>query len=193
MKDEFIRIYGDVRRDGADRLLDWLSGTDFFTAPASTRFHAAYDGGLAEHSVHVYRRLLHLLRAEYSEAVPYTADTIALCGLLHDVCKADFYTVSTRNVKNEITGEWEKKPFYAVDDRLPYGHGEKSVYILSGFLKLNREEAMAIRWHMGGFDDTAKGGSPALSAALERYPLALFLHLADMQATYIDEVTTDAG
>ena len=111
---------------------------------------------------------------------------MAGCGLLHDICKADFYAVEMRNRKNG-QGQWEKYPFYVVNDQLPYGHGEKSVYIISGFMRLSREEAMAIRWHMGGFDEAVKGGSYALTGAYGEYPLALLTHLADMQATYLDE------
>ena len=84
-------------------------------------------------------------------------------------------------------GVWETKPYYAVDDPLPYGHGEKSVYIINGFLRLTREEAMAINWHMGSFDDRAKGGSFAIANAYRRYPLAVMTHMADFSATYLDE------
>lgn len=187
IKEEFLHAFRGIRREGSAALLEWLEGTDFFTAPASTRFHGAYEGGLAEHSVHVYRRLNRLLDAEYGDACPYSTETAAICGLLHDVCKVEYYTVSTRNVKNEKTGQWEKQPFYTVNDRLPYGHGEKSVYILSGFMKLTREEAMAVRWHMGGFDEAVKGGARCLPEVFGRYPLALLLHLADMQAACLDE------
>lgn len=114
-------------------------------------------------------------------------NSIIVCGLGHDLCKANFYKVETRNAKNEA-GEWVQVPYYTVDDQLPYGHGEKSVYILSRFIELTEAEAMAIRWHMGGFDDAVKGGSYALSRVFEKYPLALALHIADMQATYWDEV-----
>lgn len=79
-------------------------------------------------------------------------------------------------------------PFYTVEDQFPYGHGEKSVYLIERFMRLKTEEAVAIRWHMGGFDDAVRGGSFVISAAFEKYPLALLLHLADMQATYLDEV-----
>ena len=197
MKDRFIEIYREcITRTGADKLLEWLEGTDFFEAPASTRFHLARPGGLVEHSIHTYERLRELVEFEksYSEqfclASAIDTETIAICGLLHDICKANFYAVEMRNRKNE-QGQWEKYPFYVVDDQLPYGHGEKSVYITSGFMKLTREEAMAIRWHMGGFDDSVKGGSYAMSGAFEKFPLALLLHMADMQATYLDEVERD--
>lgn len=190
-QEEFIRIYREnIRREGAEKLLAWLESTDFFKAPASTRFHGACEGGLCAHSVHVYERLKTLcdLEARVQEEFERpTSESIAVCALLHDVCKANFYTVETRNRKNE-QGQWEKYPFYAVNDQLPYGHGEKSVYIVSGFMKLSREEAMAIRWHMGGFDDSVRGGSFALSGAFEKYPMAVLTHLADLQATYLDEI-----
>lgn len=194
MKDRFIEIYKEnITRPGADRLLGWLETSDFFTAPASTRFHLSRPGGLVEHSVNVYERFRELFCREKERynggpvnLLPEEEEAVAICALLHDICKANFYTVEMRNRKNE-QGQWEKYPFYVVDDQLPYGHGEKSVYIVSGFMKLSREEAMAIRWHMGGFDDSVKGGSYALNGALEKFPLVLMLHIADMQATYLDE------
>ena len=115
-----------------------------------------------------------------------------ICGLLHDVCKAIFYKVGTRNVKIDVTGQWEKVPFYQVADQLPYGHGEKSVYLIERFMRLRTEEAMAIRWHMGGFDDAAKGGCFAISEAYDKYPLAVKLHIADLKATYLMEHRTSA-
>lgn len=198
MKDRFIEIYKEhITRYGSDKLLEWLENSDFFSAPASTRFHLCREGGLVEHSVHVYERLREAVSNEYDRELqgpylltPEDEEKIAICGLLHDVCKANFYTVEYRNRKNEA-GQWEKYPYYAVKDQLPYGHGEKSVYIIGGFMRLSREEAFAIRWHMGGFDDSVKGGSYALNTAFEQFPLALLLHIADMQATYLDEVETN--
>lgn len=190
MKEQFLNIYRDkIARKGADKLLEWLEATDFFEAPASTRFHLSRPGGLVEHSVHVYERLKRLRDAEAgaNEAIrKVTEETVAICGLLHDVCKANFYGVEMRNRKNEL-GQWEKYPFYVVDDQLPYGHGEKSVYILSGFLRLTREEAMAIRWHMGFSDNDFKAGGYTVGNAFAKHPLALLTHMADLQATYFDE------
>ena len=187
-KDEFCAIFQtNVHRDGADRLLSWLAGTDFFMAPASTRFHCACEAGLVMHSLNVY----HVLREKYFEE-GNSEESFALCALLHDVCKAQFYKISTRNVKNEQTGQWEKKPFYAVEDAFPYGHGEKSVYLIERFVRLKPAEAMAIRWHMGGFDESVRGGSFALSEAFDRYPLAVKLHLSDLEATYLREHGTSA-
>lgn len=183
-KEEFLNAYSLIQRPGADRLLGWMETTDFFTAPASTRFHGDHEGGLLEHSLNVYIRL----QVEVSSAAIETGpDTIAVCALLHDLCKANFYKVSQRNVKNEETGRWEKQPFYQVEDQFPYGHGEKSVFLIERFLRLKPAEAVAIRWHMGGFDDSARGGSYAVSGAYEKYPLALLLHMADLKATYLDE------
>ena len=192
MKEKFMKIYREkITREGADQLLEWLEKSDFFTAPASTIHHLARKGGLVEHSVHVYERLKKLYMENLTAIdepwlSPEEEETIAICGLLHDVCKANYYSVEMRNRKNEF-GRWEQYPFYVVRDQLPYGHGEKSVYIISGFMKLDEEEAMAIRWHMGGFDDSSRGGSYALNGALEKYPLVLLTHIADMMATYLDE------
>lgn len=188
MKKRFCDIFqSNISRPGADKLLEWLKSTDFFEAPASTRYHLSRPGGLVEHSIGVYERLKTLCDVEDETTTSFiepSLETITICGLLHDICKANYYSVEMRNRKNE-QGKWEQYPFYVVNDRLPYGHGEKSVYIISSFMKLSREEAMAIRWHMGGFDEAAKGGT--LGAAFNQFPLALLLHLADMQATYLDE------
>ena len=190
---EFRAAYTNyILRDGADRLLQWLEGTDFYTAPASTRHHLAREGGLLEHSLNVWKRLDALIRHEAEAAGAGSAfynvsnETAAICGLLHDVCKAEFYATELRSAKDEY-GQWVKVPYYTVADKLPYGHGEKSVYVISGFMKLTREEAMAVRWHMGGFDDTAKAGGRSLGEAWGKFPLAVLLHAADLQATYIDE------
>ena len=95
-----------------------------------------------------------------------------------------------RNVKNDETGVWEKVPFFQVEDAFPYGHGEKSVFLINWFMRLSVEEAMAIRWHMGGFDDSAKAGGYAMSEAFRMYPLAVMTHLADLEATYLLEKGT---
>ena len=121
-----------------------------------------------------------------------SAESFALCALLHDVCKAQFYKVSSRNVKNERTGQWEKVPYYVIEDAFPYGHGEKSVFLIERFVRLKPAEATAIRWHMGGFDDAARGGNFSISVAYDKYPIAVKLHLADLEATYLREKETSA-
>lgn len=176
----------DIKRDGIEALLSWLEASDFFTAPASTKFHLSEEGGLCAHSINVYERLVRLCEAEWGED-GFNRESVAIIGLFHDLCKTNIYKVEMRNVKE--SGEWVQKPYFTVDDSLPYGHGEKSVYMLSGFMKLTREEAMAINWHMGGFDLRVQAGSYDYSKAYNKYPLALMIHLADMQATFLDEAT----
>lgn len=187
-KEEFLKIYTEnIKREGADKLLEWLESTDFFTAPASTKFHSNIECGLCAHSVNVYNRFLNLVKQEYGENFEekITRESIAIIALLHDLCKTNYYTVEYRNVK--VDGEWTKQPYYTVKDNLPYGHGEKSVYMIGGFMRLTRLEAMAINWHMGGFDQRVMGGSYAISEAFYMFPEALLFHVADLQATYLDE------
>mgnify|MGYP003166280617 FL=1 len=168
-REEFLEIFRThITRPGSEKLLDWMdSKTDFFSAPASTRFHG--------------------LHGTFFTPDEDSEETFAICALLHDLCKANFYKKGTRNVKNEATGQWEKVPSYSVEDMFPYGHGEKSVFLIERFMKLKVEEAVAIRWHMGGFDDAVRGGSFAMSGAFEKYPLAVKLHIADLEATYLLE------
>ena len=188
-KQKFIEYYrANIHREGADRLLEWLQTTDFFTAPASTRYHCACPSGLVMHSVNVYEVMVE----KHFDPETDSMESFALCALLHDVCKAQFYKISTRNVKNEKTGQWEKVPYYTIEDAFPYGHGEKSVYLIERFVRLKPAEATAIRWHMGGFDDAAKGGNFSISVAYDKYPIAVKLHLADLEATYLREKETSA-
>lgn len=190
MKDKFIKAYTEnITRPGADKLLAWIESSDFFAAPASTRFHLSSPGGLLEHSLHVFERMKAICANEATITPGFnepSMETIAVCSLLHDICKANFYAVEMRNRKND-QGRWEQYPFYVVDDKLPYGHGEKSVYIISGFMRLSREEAMAIRWHMGFSDNDFQGGGYSVGNAFDKFPLAVLLHIADLQATYLDE------
>ena len=187
-KNEFLKIAHDfIKRDGCDQLLGWLETTDFFTAPASSKFHLSETGGLCKHSLNVFYRLEKLMKAEFGEKI--NMESIAIAALFHDICKTNYYKVELRNVKEN--GEWVQKPYFAVDDQLPYGHGEKSVYIVNGFMRLTREEAIAINWHMGGFDLRVQGGSYDYSNAYNKFPLAIMLHLADMQATFLDESKTE--
>lgn len=184
LKEEFLAIYREnIHREGAEKLLDYMLKSDFFTAPASTRFHGSYEGGLLEHSLNVYHCLKDYLARERAKTVynmNYTEETIALCALLHDICKMNFYKTDYRNAKNEM-GVWEKVPYYTIEDNLPYGHGEKSVYIISGFMRLTREEAFAIRYHMG-FSGTEDKNN--IGKAFEMFPLAFALSVADMEASY---------
>ena len=188
-REEFIETYRKyIKREGSEELLDYLvNKSDFFSAPASARFHSAYAGGLCDHSMNVFRCLCDYLarpRVQEVYGLDYDMESVAIVALLHDLCKVGCYKAGTRNVKNEATGQWEKVPTFFYEDKLPYGHGEKSVYIISGFMRLTREEAMAIRWHMGfsGTEDARTVGQ-----ALQQYPLAFALTTADMEASYFLE------
>lgn len=192
-RERFIQLYQEkITRRGADHLLEWLMSdqSDFFTAPSSTRYHGAYEGGLVQHSLNVYDCLKDYLsrpRTKELYGMDYSEETIAVTALLHDICKVNFYGVDYRNAKNE-QGIWEKVPYYTVKDNLPYGHGEKSVYIISGFMRLNREEAFAIRYHMGFSGEENKNN---IGKALELFPLALAVNVADMEASYYLEGSAD--
>lgn len=189
LKDKFVEIYKEnITRPGSDRLLEYLlsDSSDFFTAPASTRYHGAYEGGLCEHSINVYECLKSYLDRERSKdtyRLDFSDETIAIVALLHDLCKINLYRTSYRNAKNDM-GVWEKVPYFDFHDTLPYGHGEKSVYIISGFMRLTREEAFAIRWHMGFSGEENKN---TIGKALEMFPLALAVNIADMEATFLLE------
>jgi hypothetical protein len=185
LENYFDELLLSTGRDGMDKLISYLHTTDFFTAPASTRFHSCHEGGLLKHTLNVYKTL----RNKYNNediwgTLEHKESTLIIVALLHDICKANFYKVDYRNAKNE-NGVWEKVPYYTVDDCLPYGHGEKSVYIASGFIKLTREEAMAIRWHMG-FSE-AKENYNALGKAISEFSLILALSESDLEATYLLE------
>ena len=188
-RERFIEIYKEnIKREGADALLDYLMSaqSDFFKAPASAKYHSSCPGGLCTHSLNVYDCLCDFLTRD-SVREKYGCDpspeTIAIIALLHDVCKINFYKESTRNVKDEH-GVWKQVPYYEIDDQLPYGHGEKSVYIITGFMRLSREEAFAIRYHMG-FSSTSDDRD--VSSAFQKFPLAYALSCADMEATFYIE------
>lgn len=188
LKKEFLDVFTtNITREGSKELLEYLTKSDFFVAPASSQFHSAYEGGLVEHSINVYNRFRNAIENEYGKdyRTKISDETIAICGLLHDICKVDTFKIDMRNKK--VDGNWVQVPYYTVEDGLPYGHGEKSVYIISGFMRLTREEAMIINWHMGGFDARVKGGAYGLSDAYYKFPTAVIFHTCDMLATYLDE------
>ena len=186
-KEEFIKIYREnIKRDGAEKLLDYLCQSDFFTAPASGRRHSNFEGGLAHHSINVYKRLKNNVILEYGENYTdkISDESIAIMSLLHDLCKVNTYTTDYRNQK--VDGQWIQVPYFAYNNSLPYGHGEKSVYIISGYMRLTREEAMAINWHMGCADPRAMTTSD-MSDAFMRFPMAVLLNVYDIEAAYLDE------
>jgi len=207
MREEFQAIYeSTIKRTGSEDLLKWLTdGSSFFDDPASARHHLAVDGGLCRHSINVYRRLKWLCEMEALQSPDFqmpSEETIAIVGLLHDLCKVGTYVKEPKNQKTydpekvaaalfkerkrDSHGEfiWETVMQFTNNDTLPYGHGEKSVYIISSFMKLTRDEAFAIRFHMGSWNDGEKNNA---SKAFEMNELALLVHMADEFATFVDE------
>ena len=187
MKERFEQLLSSVQREGIDKLLEFIRKSDFYTAPASTKHHGAYEGGLLEHSLNVFDCLV----KKFTENSVWVEtlfnidmDTITIASLLHDICKTYYYTVDYRNTKDE-NGQWIKVPFYTVDDRIPYGHGDKSVMMIEEYIKLKPVERYAIRWHMGFAEP--KENWATLGEAIKKYPLILALHQADMEATYLLE------
>lgn len=191
---DFLAVYHDtIRRDGRSSLLYWLENeTDFFTAPASSSKHLAYPGGLAVHSLNVYKRLRRIaVRDIFKDGPGHLTEeqneTVAILGLLHDVCKVGVYHQETKRRKNPDTGKWEDYPGYAFRDPFPLGHGEKSLFLITRHMALTEEEALAIRWHMGAYDDAVKGGARSMNEAMNLTPWVWRLQEADMCAAWIDE------
>lgn len=199
---------GKVQRDGIDKLLDYIRKSDFYTAPASTKYHLAAPGGLLQHSLNVLDALRGLLswrsdgQWEYRAAGKVVAtipdDSVTVMALLHDICKTHFYGTSTRNVKNEATGKWEKQPFYTVNDKMPLGHGPKSAMIVKQYTTLTTAEMYAI-WHHMGFTGNFENDA-AVGQSIELFPVVLALHTADLMASRFmegekenKEAFTDAG
>lgn len=180
MKEEFISLLRSTNREGIEEVIQFLEKSDFYKAPASTRFHGSFEGGLLEHSMKVYEILKHKVKNSVLD-LNVSDDTLIIIALLHDICKVNFYKVDYRNAKNE-RGEWEKVPYYTVDDTIPYGHGEKSVMMITEYMKLTVEEKYCIRWHMGFTEP--KEAYNTLGQAFKKFPLALILHEADLEATY---------
>lgn len=188
-KSRFLSICNtNIKRKGIENLLGWLEKSDFFTAPASTKFHGNYTGGLLEHSLNVYDCLVRIVK-EFN--INCLDESMAIVALFHDLCKANFYTTTSRNYKDEKTGQWLKKDVYIIDDKMPLGHGEKSCLILQSFMPLKLEELLAIRWHMGGFDSAVKGGDFSINKAFDMYKLVSALHIADLEATHFLEETKE--
>lgn len=185
-KEKFITLLKSTKREGIESLIEWLETTDFYKAPASTKYHSNYEGGLLQHSLNVYYELERLTNnlMQMSENINFNKESIILVALLHDLCKTNIYKIDYRNTKNEY-GQWIKVPYYIVNDNEPYGHGEKSVMLASQFIKLTLEEMYSIRWHMGFTEGREQYNY--VSATYDKYILALLTHIADLGATYFIE------
>lgn len=179
-----------IQRDGVDNLLEWVTNeTDFLTAPASTRYHGSYEGGLLEHSLNVFNQLVwemdHVVGEGWTELYPM--ETVAIVALFHDLCKIDRYVLGQKWRKDE-NGEWESYDAYEYNQQKPeMGHGAQSVYYLQKFIQLTEMEAQAIYWHMGAYDISPYSTLAACSETFKWNPLAFLLHRADMAATYVVE------
>lgn len=186
--EKFEKLLLETKRPGIESLLEFIRKSDFYSAPASTRFHGAYEGGLLEHSLNVFDCLTEKKASDnaiwHKILVNVQSESIIISSLLHDICKTYFYTIEMRNKKND-QGQWEQVPFYAVNDLIPYGHGEKSVMMIEEYIKLLPAERYAIRWHMGSYEPKELWNT--IGTAMEKYPLVLALHEADMEATYLLE------
>ena len=179
-KERFLQLVSKIDRAGKEDLLTWLEQSDFFTAPASTKYHGSYEGGLVEHSLNVYDALVKLMTI-YPE-IEVTEESTIIASLFHDLCKVNMYEKETRYRKDE-NGKWEPYETYSHNEKLHYGgHGSKSVFILQNFIKLTPEEAIAINCHMSSWED-----NPGVGAAFEHCPLAWLVHVADESATFITE------
>lgn len=214
----FEGLMENVKRPGVEGLVNYIRMSDFYTAPASTKFHLSCEGGLLQHSLNVYDALISGLRHDEDTntfkfivsgvaIAEFEKETLILVALLHDICKTNFYKIELRNQKvYKPTGtkrdnggrfDWEQVPVYAVEDKNPYGHGEKSVMMIDEFMKLTMEERYAIRWHMGMSEPQ---NIYTFNHACEKYPLCFILHSADQEASHfmedkddIKEVFREAG
>lgn len=194
---KFEQLLTSVKRDGIDKLLAYIRKSDFYRAPASTRFHSCHDGGLLEHSMNLYECLLSKKQNPiWAEVLREVDDeSLILVALLHDLCKSYLYVPEFKNKKvYSDTGtkkdeggrfDWQAVKGYSTDDKIPYGHGEKSVMMIEEFIKLKPIERYAIRWHMGFTEPKEYWNT--LTTAIKKYPVILAVHQADMEATYLLE------
>lgn len=199
-KERFIALLKEINRPGArvDMLVDKLEKSDFFYAPASTKYHNSFAGGLCEHCLNVYEELLGLVT---SHNVPnITRENIIIVSLLHDLSKMDYYesTVMNKKVYQENGSKYDEMGRYDwvsvsgfktkdIDARFFYStHEVTAEFMARCFVPLTIEESVAILHHSGYAN---KETSANLTTVFNRYPLALFLHEADMLATFYRERT----
>lgn len=194
--EKFENLLQSVNREGIKILLTFIRKSDFYTAPASTRYHSCHEGGLLEHTLNVYDRLMNKCKDTLWQGNTIIKnENIVISALLHDICKTYFYGTELKNKKvyketgskSDSNGryDWETVPSYTIDDKIPYGHGEKSVMMIEEFIKLEPMERYAIRWHMG-FTEPKENWN-TIGMAIKKYPLVLALHEADIEATYLME------
>lgn len=193
--ERFEQLLRSTKRDGIEGLIEFIRKSDFYTAPASTRYHSCHEGGLLEHSLNVYDCLNTKCKGELWSEMNVTEANIIITALLHDLCKSYYYGTEIKNkkvysehgTKSDSNGgfDWVSAPAYVVDDKIPYGHGEKSVMMIEEFIKLEPVERYAIRWHMGFTEPKETWNT--LGVAIRKYPLVLAMHTSDLEATYLLE------
>lgn len=193
----FETLLVETNREGIDKLLEWIRKSDFYTAPASTRFHSCHEGGLLEHSLNVCDCLLAKLESDvWRETLePVGRESLIISSLLHDLCKTNYYIVEIKNKKiYSETGkkidsngryDWQSVPGYTVEDKFAYGHGECSVMIAERFIDLKNVERYMIRWHM--LFTEPKEMYNTIGNALKKYPSILAISEADLESTYLLE------
>lgn len=187
-KERFIDICrSNIKREGLEDLLQWLETSDFYVAPASTKYHGNFEGGLLEHSLNVYDNLIKVVNQMYPDNEPFTLETLTIASLFHDLCKVNFYQKGYRNVKDAMTNQWVQKQIYEINEKMPLGHGEKSCMLILTYMKLTADELLSIRWHMGGFDSATRGGEHGMATAQGYTPLVTLLQVADMLSTLQEE------
>ena len=191
LKKEFIEIVKtNIHRDGIENLMTYLEESDFYTSPASTKYHGAYEGGLVEHSINVYYSLKDTLQYIFGKdwQQRYSAETVAVVSLFHDLCKIGRYKSDFKNVKNQETGQWYETKIYVYNPEYHnMGHATKTLSILLDYISLTEIEKEAIYWHMGAFDIGDYNTKSDLCRAYNRNTLAYALNSADMDATFIIE------
>lgn len=182
IKQEFLGLVDKyINRDGIGDLVMWLKDTDFFTAPASTRYHGCFEGGLAMHSLNVYSHLKRLCRV-YD--CPASEESIAIVALFHDLCKIGCYKTEMR-WRKDANNRWEQYPTYTFKEDFAYGgHGSKSVFLVQSFIQLTPDEASAINCHMGQWDSTTYSNPTEVYC---RNKLAWLLHVADEAADFLED------
>lgn len=184
LHDQFVNtVHNEIHRDGIEKLLSWLETTDFYTAPASAKYHSCFPGGLCLHSLNVHKRII----TKVSAGDGIDRESLAIVSLFHDLCKANFYKQDLRNTKDE-RGQWIKVPYYTFDDQFPLGHGEKSLFLIQRHIELTNDEALAVRWHMGNFGLMIGSNEMiALNNAMRKSRLLIMLQQADTEAAFWDE------
>lgn len=184
LHDQFVNtVHNEIHRDGIENLLSWLETTDFYTAPASAKYHSCFPGGLCLHSLNVHKRIV----TKVSSGDGIDKESLAIVSLFHDLCKANFYKQDLRNTKDE-RGQWIKVPYYTFDDQFPLGHGEKSLFLIQRHIELTNDEALAVRWHMGNFGLMIGSNEMiALNNAMRKSRLLIMLQQADTEAAFWDE------